>query len=71
MVSHPALVDWVERFFATAQSYLNSARENYSFLYGAPGDIKKEERKILRASTSRVGLEVSGIWPEMIYDLDD
>ena len=37
---------------------------------------KKEERKILRASTSRVltprlGLEVSGIWHEMIYDLDD
>ncbi len=45
-------------------------------LYGAPGDIKNEERKILRASTSRVltprlGLEVSGIWHEMIYDLDD
>ncbi len=70
MVSHTALVDWVERFLATAQSYLNSARENYSLTIWSTWSWghKKEERKILRASTSmvlkltsRLGLEVSGI----------
>ncbi len=66
MVSHPALVDWVERFLSTAQSYLNSARENYSSTIWSTWGHKKEERKILRASTSmvltpRLGLEVSGI----------
>jgi hypothetical protein len=44
MVSHPALVDWVERFLATAQSYLNSARENYSFSIWNTWGHKKEER---------------------------
>ncbi len=73
---HPALVDWVERFLATAQSYQNSARENYSLTIWSTWGHKKEERKILRAGTSRVltprlGLKVSGIWHEMIHDLDD